>query len=70
MSRKQEEEERVLIDAAACSERRSYAISMAAAVKSLTSADPATAEEIAEVKAAEAESHAAIAVLEDFRHRH
>jgi hypothetical protein len=66
----QEEEERALADAAACAERRSYAISMAAAVKSLTSADPATALEIADMKAAEADSRAAIMALEAYRNRH
>jgi hypothetical protein len=70
MSPRQKQEERALIDAVACSDRRSYAISMVAVVKSLTSAEPATAAEIAEVKAAEAESRAAIAALEDFRRRH
>lgn len=70
MSSKQEQEERVLVDAAACAERRSYAISMAAAVKSLTSAAPATALEIADVKAAEVESQAAIKALADYQRRH
>jgi len=70
MSPRQQEEERVLIDAAICSEQRSYAVSMAAVVRSLTSAEPATAEEIAEVKAAEAASHEAIAALEYFRRQH
>ena len=50
--------------AAARAERHSYATSMAAVVKSLTSAEPATALEIAEVKAAEAASRAAIKALE------
>ena len=43
---------------------------MAAVVKSLTSAEPATAQELADVKAAEAESRAAIKALEDYQHRH
>jgi len=70
MSPEEQQEEQVLVDAAACAERRSYAVSMAAVVKSLTSAEPATADEIAEVKSAEAESRAAIKALEDFQHRH
>ncbi len=70
MSRKEQQEEQVLIDAAACAERRAYAVSMAAVVKSLTSAEPATAAEIAEVKSAEAESKAAIKALEDFQDHH
>jgi hypothetical protein len=70
MSLEPQEEERALVDAAACAERRSYAISMAAAVKSLTSPHPATVKEIADVKAAEAESRAAIKALEDYQKRH
>jgi hypothetical protein len=66
----QEQDERALVDAAACAERRSYAVSMAAVVKSLTSAQPATVEEIAEVTAAEADSRAAIKALEDYQRRH
>jgi hypothetical protein len=66
----QEQEERALVDAAACAERRSYAVSMAAVVKSLTSAQPATVEEIAEVAAAEASARAAIEALEDYQRRH
>ncbi len=66
----QEQEERALVDAAACAERRSYAVSMAAVVKSLTSAHPATADEIAVVTAAEAESRAAIKALEEYQRRH
>ena len=65
-----EQQEKMLVDAAARAERRSYAVSMAAVVKSLTSADPATANEIAEVRSAEAESRAAIKALEDFQHHH
>ena len=70
MSPQEQEEEQVLVDAAATAERRSYAVSMAAVVKSLTSAEPATALEIAEVKSAEADSKAAIKALEDFQHHH
>lgn len=70
MAPKQEEEERALVDAAACAERRSYALSMAAVVKSLTSAEPATAAEIAEANAAEAASRTAIKALEDYQARH
>jgi hypothetical protein len=70
MSPKEQQEEQCLADAAARAERRSYAVSMAAVVKSLTCAEPATAQEIAEVKSAESESRAAIKALEDFRHRH
>ena len=70
MSPEEQQEEQVLVDAAASAERRSYAVSMAAVVKSLTSADPATAEELAGVKLAEAESRAAIKALEDFQHHH
>lgn len=65
-----EQEEKMLFDAAARAERRNYAVSMAAVVKSLTSADPATAHDIAEVKSAEAESRAAIKALEEFQYRH
>jgi len=70
MSPEEQQEEQVLVDAAAHAERRSYAVSMAAVVKSLTSAEPATADEIAEVKSAEAASQAAIKALEDFQHHH
>jgi hypothetical protein len=58
-----EQQERALANAAACAERRSYALSMAAVVKSLTSAEPATDLETAAVKAAEAESREAIKAL-------
>ena len=68
--KEQQQEERALIDAAECAERHNYAISMAAVVKSLTSAEPATAEEIAAVKAAEARSRSAIKALEDYQRRH
>ena len=70
MSPEEQQEEQVLVDAAAHAERRSYAVSMASVVKSLTSAEPATADEIAEVKLAEAASQAAIKALEDFQHHH
>jgi hypothetical protein len=70
MSPEEQQEEQLLIDAAASAERRSYAVSMAAVVKSLTSAEPATAHEIAEVKLAETECRAAIKALEDFQHHH
>lgn len=70
MSPEERQEEQVLVDAAASAERRSYAVSMAAVVKSLTSAEPATAREIAEVKLAETESRAAIKALEDFQQHH
>jgi hypothetical protein len=70
MSPFEHQEERALVEAAACAERHSYAISMAAVVKSLTSAEPATAEEIAAVKAAEAGSRAAIKALEDYQRCH
>lgn len=66
----QEQDERALIDAAACAERRRYAVSMAAVVKSLTSAQPATADEIAVMTSAEAEARAAIEALEDYQRRH
>jgi hypothetical protein len=66
----EEQEEKMLVDAAASAERRSYAVSMAAVVKSLTCAEPATAEDLAVVKLAEAESRAAVKALEDFQHRH
>jgi len=65
----QQQEERALANAAVCAERRSYAISMAAVVKSLTSAEPATAQELADVQAAEAEVREAIKALEDFQRR-
>jgi hypothetical protein len=70
MSLFEQQEERALAEAAVCAERRSYALSMAAVVKSLTSAEPATAQELADVKAAEAESRAAIKALEDYQHSH
>ncbi len=70
MSPKEQEEEQVLVAAAASAERRSYAVSMAAAVKSLTSAEPATAHEIAEGTSANTESRAAIKALEDFQHHY
>jgi hypothetical protein len=65
----QQQEERALIEAAECAQRQSYAISMAAVVKSLTSAEPTTAQEIAAVKAAEARSRSAIKALEDYQRR-
>jgi len=70
MSPFEQQEERALADAAECAERHSYAISMAAVVKSLTSAEPASAEEIAALKAAEAGSRAAIKALEDYQRCH
>jgi hypothetical protein len=69
-SKEQQQEERALVDAAACAERHSYAISMAAVIKSLTSAEPATAQEIAAVRMAEAGSRAAIKALEDYQRSH
>jgi hypothetical protein len=69
-SKEQQQEERALVDAAERAERHSYAISMAAVVKSLTSAEPATAQEIAAVKAAEAGSRAANKALEDYQRCH
>jgi hypothetical protein len=70
MSPFEQQEERALVAAASRAERHSYATSMAAAVKSLTCAEPATAQEIAEVKAAEADSRAAIKALEDYQRSH
>ena len=70
MSPFEQQEERALVDAAADAERHSDATSMAAVVKSLTCAVPATALEIATVKAAEADSRAAIKALEDYQHSH
>jgi len=69
-SKDQQKEERVLADAAACAERHSYALSMAAVVKSLTSPEPATAQELADVQAAERDAQTAIKALEDYQHRH
>ncbi|CAN5274624.1 hypothetical protein BH10PSE6_BH10PSE6_19500 [soil metagenome] len=66
----EQEEEHALVDAAACAERRRYAVSMAAVVKSLTSAEAATAGEIAEATSAEAAARTAIKALEDYRSRH
>jgi hypothetical protein len=66
----QQQEERALVDAAACAERRSYALAMAAVVKSLTSPEPATAQERADVQAAETDARAAIKALEDYQHNH
>ena len=70
MSLLEQQEERALANAAVCAERRSYALSMAAVVKSLTSADPATELETAAVKAAETESRDAIKALEDYQRSH
>lgn len=70
MPLKDQQEERALADAAVCAERRSYALSMAAVVKSLTSPEPATALELADLQAAETETRAAIKALEDYQHRH
>ena len=70
MSPSEQQEERALVAAAARAERHSYATSMAAVIKSLTSAEPATALEIAAVKVAEADSRAAIKALEDYQHSH
>ena len=70
MSLLEPQRERALIEAAQSAERHSYAISMAAAVKSLTCAEPATALEIAAVKEAEAGSRAAIKALEEYQRSH
>jgi hypothetical protein len=70
MSPFEQQEERALADAAERAERHNYAIGMAAVVKSLTSAEPASAEEIAALKAAEAGSRAAIKALEDYQRCH
>jgi len=70
MSPFEQQEERALVAAAARAERHNYATSMAAVVKSLTSAEPASAEEIAALKAAEAGSRAAIKALEDYQRCH
>lgn len=69
MPLKDQQEERALADAAVCAERRSYALSMAAVVKSLTSPEPATALELADLQAAEADTRAAIKALEAYQHR-
>jgi hypothetical protein len=69
MSLNQQEEERVLVEAVACAERRSYAVNMAAVVKSLTSAEKPTLAEIAEQRGAEAEWQKASKALADYEDR-
>jgi hypothetical protein len=55
MTPQQEKEHAALVDAAADAERRNYAVGMAAAFKSLTSAQKPTPAELAEQRAAQTE---------------
>jgi hypothetical protein len=66
MTIQQEKEHAALVDAALDAERRNYAIGMAAAFKSLTSAHKPTPAEIAEQTAAEAEWRKASTALADY----
>jgi hypothetical protein len=66
MTPQQEKEHTALIDAAADAERRNYAVGMAAAIKSLTSALKPTPAEIAEQRTAEAEWRTASKALTDY----
>jgi hypothetical protein len=69
MTVQQEKEHSALVDAAAEAERRNYAIGMAAAFKSLTSAQKPTLAEIAEQTRAEAEWRRASTALADYEAR-
>jgi len=55
MTPQHEKEHAALVDAAADAERRNYAVGMAAAFKSLTSAQKPTPAELAEQRAAQTE---------------
>jgi hypothetical protein len=70
MTSQQEKEHTALVDAAAGAESRNYAIGMAAAVRSLTSAQKPTPAEIAEQAAAEAEWRTASTALADYEARY
>ncbi len=67
MTRQQEQELAALVDAAGDAERRHYAVGMAAAIKSLTSAHKSTPAEIADLKAAETEWKTASKALTDYQ---
>jgi hypothetical protein len=69
MTPQQEKEHTALVDAAAEAERRNYAVGMAAAFKSLTSAQKPTPAEIAEQSAAETEWREASRALADYEAR-
>ena len=58
-----------MVDAAADAERRNYAVGMAAAFKSLTSAQKPTPAEIAEQRAAQTEWQQAHTALADYEAR-
>jgi hypothetical protein len=69
MTPQQQEEHTALVEAVADAERRNYAVGMAAAVKSLTSAEKATPVEIAEQRAVETEWQQASKALADYEAR-
>jgi hypothetical protein len=69
MTPQQEQEHAALVDAAADAERRNYAIGMAAAFKTLTSAQKPTPAEIAEQAAAETEWQRARTALANYEAR-
>lgn len=69
MTPQQEKEHSTLVDAEADAERRNYAVGMAAAIKSLTSAQKPTSAEIAEQRTAETEWRAASKALADYEAR-
>jgi len=69
MTPQQEKEHAALVDAAAQAERRNYAVGMAAAVRSLTSADKPTPVEIAEQRAAESKWQEASRALANYEAR-
>jgi hypothetical protein len=69
MTPQQEKEHAALVDAAADAERRNYAVGMAAAFKSLTSAQKPTPAEIAEQRAAQTEWQTAGTALADYEAR-
>ena len=69
MTPQQEKEHAALVDAAADAERRNYAVGMAAAFKSLTSAQKPTPAELAEQKAAQTEWQQACTALADYEAR-
>ena len=69
MTPQQEIERTALVDAAADAERRNYAVGMAAAIKSLTSAEKPTPAEIAEQRTVETEWRTATKALAEYEAR-
>jgi hypothetical protein len=69
MTPQQEKEHAALVEAAADAERRNYAVSMAAAFKSLTCAQKPTPAEIADQRAAQTEWQEASTALANYEAR-